>query len=149
MPQSPKPAHEPTTAETLEDWRSAERSASAAQRAADAAERASTAAERAAVAAERVADAALKTLAVAQESLDLVRASVAEARSAAAASSAESVDMAGEATAAQALEDASRDRYHARAAKPGSARVGDVAGTDPADRLDMSAVGDDGQVFGG
>jgi hypothetical protein len=54
MADTPTPPREPTASESLEEWRQAERSATAAERAADAAERASEAAERAAVAAERV-----------------------------------------------------------------------------------------------
>jgi hypothetical protein len=50
MPKDETPSPEPSTAESLEGSRSAERSASAAERAAAAAERAAAAAERAAFA---------------------------------------------------------------------------------------------------
>ena len=149
MPNDPTPADEPTTPELLEEWRTEERSARAAQRAAEAAERASIAAERAAVAAERVAEAALKTLAMAQESLDVVRASVAEARAAATAAATESGDKAMEAKAAKGMEGASRDRYQQKTGEGETTTDRDDARTASADKRDMSAVGDDGQVFGG
>ena len=148
MPET-KPAPEPTTAEVLDDWRVAERSAIAAQRAADAAERASEAAERAALAAERVAEAAMMTLAVAQESLDLIRASVAEARVAATTSSAESVDLSEQAHVAKAAEAVSRERYQQRTGAPAAENDANDREAAPVDKRDMGAVGDDGQVFGG
>ena len=146
MTDAQKPVPEPTIADVLDDWRAAERSSISAQRAADAAERASAAAERAAAAAERVAEAALTTLTAAQESLDVIRVSATEARTAAAASSTESVDMTERARTAKVAEGASRDRYQQRAGKHGAAKDVDAP---PPDKQDMSAVGDDGQVFGG
>jgi len=148
MPDDQHAAQEPSTAELLEGWRSAERSASAAQRAAVAAERAAEAAERAAGSTERVAEAAQATLAAAQESLEVVQASVVEARSAAAASAAESAESADIAKHAQDELRISRDRYQQRIADKRQGDASPPAG-DSVEKTDMGAVGDDGQVFGG
>ena len=123
MPKDVAPSQEPSTAELLEGWRSAERSASAAERAAAAAERAAAAAERAAAATELVAEAAQATVAAAQASLDVVRASVIEARSAATASKAESVDTTEAAQGAQDATTTSRDLYQQRIADLREVRV--------------------------
>jgi hypothetical protein len=150
MTDSAKPPREPSTSELLEDWRAAERSATAAERAADAAERASEAAERAALAAERVAGAALVTLEAAQESLDVIRASVVEARAAASTSTTESAEIAEGARTAQDGSTASRERYQARVAEVGARKERAPMDRDePAEKTDMNAIGDDGQVFGG
>jgi hypothetical protein len=150
MPKDTTPIHQRSTADLLEGWRSAERSASAAERAAAAAERAASAAERAAAATERVAEAAQATVAAAQASLEVVRASVIEARSAVTASKAESVDTTEAAQGAQDASGVSRDLYQRRIAE---LREGMPAGPGDADaeadKSDMNAVGDDGQVFGG
>lgn len=117
MPDEVEGRREPTTADLLADWRTAERTADAAVRAADAAERASAAAERAAVAAERVAEAALVTLQAATESLEIVRSSVVEARAAAGISVAEQAGTADLVRDAQGASEASRERYQARIAE--------------------------------
>jgi hypothetical protein len=151
MPNPERSATEPSTAELLEGWRSAERSAAASERAAAAAERAAAAAERAAAATERVAEAAMATVEAAQASLDVVRASVIEARSAATASVVESADTTLAAKGAQDASEASRDRYQRRIADLGHGKspAQGSGGADVGEKTDMSAVGDDGQVFGG
>jgi hypothetical protein len=146
MPEDTPPVREPSTAELLEGWRSAERSASAAERAAAAAERAASAAERAASATERVAEAAQATVAAAEASLEVVRASGIEARIAATASKAESAETTEAAHGAQDASGVSRDLYQRRIADLREVR--DSSATE-ADTTDMNAVGDDGQVFGG
>lgn len=112
-------------------------------------QRASVAAERAAAAAERVADAALAILGGAQDSLEVIRASVVEARAAATASTTESADVAGRARPVQDTSAVSRERYQHRIAGLQGRRDSEGSGGGPADKTDMSAVGDDGQAFGG
>ena len=147
MPDGPKPESEPTTAALLEQWRVAERAATASERAAIAAERAAAAAERAAGAAERVGDAALLTVEVAREALDVVRASVVEARAAAGTSLTESATTSEDMRDAQDASAASRERYQERIAGLRARKEGGPDATP--DKTDMGAVGDDGQVFGG
>jgi hypothetical protein len=102
---------DPTMAELLEQWRTAERATEAAERLAAAAERAASAAERAALAAEKTADAALATLKVAEESSKAARESAADARGASGTAVSEALTMREDVGRAQGEADAAHQRY--------------------------------------